>query len=262
MDRVSGRSDMIARMHDRGSQLILALATALLAVTGLGYLASQTIAARPEVDLTTRQYVVAPVPSEVERDVPAGSPVGVPQVDDAWVARMSQQTGIPVPAVRAYARVQLAGDSGCPVGWTTLAGIGWVESQHGTLGGRRVTDDGRSSSEILGPALDGRGKFAAIRATRGSRVWHGDALWEHAVGPMQFLPSTWRTWSADGDGDGRSDPHDLDDAAAAAARYLCASGADLTTGEGWSAAVLTYNHAGSYVRAVHEAAATYAARSG
>ncbi len=122
--------------------------------------------------------------------------------------------------------------------------------------------DGRSSSEILGPALDGRGAFAAIPATRGSRVWHGDALWEHAVGPMQFLPTTWDTWSTDGDGDGRSDPHDLDDAAAAAARYLCASGADLTTGEGWSAAVLTYNHAGSYVRAVHEAAATYAARSG
>ncbi len=262
MDLVSGPSDMIARMHERGPQLIAALAAALLAVTGLGYLASQTIAARPEVDVTRPPYVVAPVPAEVEREVPAGRPVGVPQVDDSWVTLMARRTGIPAPAVRAYARVQLAGDAGCPVGWTTLAGIGWVESQHGTLGGRRVTHDGHSSSEILGPALDGRGTFAAIPATPGSRAWHGDVRWEHAVGPLQFLPSTWETWRTDGDGDGRTDPHDLDDAAAAAARYLCASGADLTTGEGWSAAVLTYNHAGSYVRAVHEAAATYAARSG
>lgn len=242
--------------------MIALLAAALAAVVGLGYLASQTVAAPPGVDLTAQRYVPAPVPAEVERDVPAGKPVGVPQVDETWLQRIAQRTGIPVPALRAYARVQLAGNAGCPIGWTTLAGIGWVESHHGTIGGRGLGDDGRSSSEILGPALDGRGAFAAIRATPGSQVWHGDSEWEHAVGPMQFLPSTWDTWAADGDGDGRSDPHDLDDAAAAAARYLCGSGADVTTGEGWSAAVLSYNRAQSYVRAVHVAAATYAERSG
>ena len=243
-------------------QAIATLATALAAVVGLGYLASQTVAAPPGPGVAGQGYVVAPAPAEVEVDVPAGQPLGAPQVDEAWLRRVAQRTGIPAPALRAYARVQLADDAGCPVGWTTLAGIGWVESHHGTLGGRRVADDGRSSTEILGPALDGRGDFAAIPATPGSRAWHGDTVWEHAVGPMQFLPSTWETWEADGDGDGRADPHDLDDAAAAAARYLCASGADVTTGEGWSSAVLTYNRDPAYVRSVHEAASTYADRAG
>lgn len=60
----------------------------------------------------------------------------------------------------------------------------------------------------------------------------------------------------------RPDDRSERSAAAAAPRYLCASGADVTTGEGWAAAVLTCNHADSYVRAVNEAAATYAAQSG
>ena len=41
---------------------------------------------------------------------------------------------------------------------------------------------------------------------------------------MQFIPSTWRTWQTDGDGDGVADPNDIDDAALAAAGYLCQSG--------------------------------------
>ena len=244
-------------------RLIGVLALALVAVSGLGYLASHTVAQRPAPSVGARPFhVSAPRPAEVERSVPAGQPVGPPEVDGQWLETVSASTDIPVPALRAYARVQLAGSAGCPIGWTTLAGIGSVESHHGTLGGRRVADDGRPSSAILGPALDGSGEFAAIPAGAESRAWHGDTRWEHAVGPMQFLPSTWATWATDGDGDGRADPHDLDDAAAAAARYLCASGADVTTGEGWSAAVLTYNPADSYVRAVHAAATTYAARAG
>lgn len=242
-------------------RLIAVLAIGLAVVTGLGYLASQTIAARPSVDLSARQFVPAPVPAEVESQVRAGQAVGVPQVDPQWLAATSRSTGIPAPALRAYARVQLDGRAGCPVGWTTLAGIGWVESHHGTLGNRTLREDGRSSSDILGPALDGSGDFAAVPATPGSAAFHDDARWEHAVGPLQFLPETWTRFAADGDGDGRSDPHDLDDAAAAAARYLCASGGDVTTGRGWSTAVLSYNHSRAYLDAVHEAAMTYALRS-
>ena len=244
-------------------RVIGALALALSVVTGLGYLASQTILARPDVDVArSQQYVSAPAPVGVDATVAPGQPVGVPQVDPAWLSTMSAGTGIPAPALRAYARVQLDDAGGCPVGWTTLAGIGWVESHHGTLGGRSLRASGRPSSRILGPALDGRGSFAAIEAAPGSRSFHGDERWEHAVGPMQFLPESWRSWATDGDGDGRADPHDLDDAAATAARYLCASGGDLSTGDGWQAAVLTYNHAQSYVDAVHSAATAYARRSG
>ena len=254
---------MPARAQDRSPQLIGVLALALALVCGLGYLASQTVARRPapEAGAGPRQYVPAPLPVEAEPTAAPGEPVGPPRVDRGWLAGVSDRTDIPAPALRAYARVQLDRSAGCPVGWTTLAGIGWVESQHGTIGGRRLRADGRPSAPVLGPALDGTGDFAAIPATPGSRSWHGDARWEHAVGPMQFIPSTWRTWATDGDGDGRADPHDLDDAAATAGRYLCADGHDLATGTGWNGAVFSYNHAQSYVDAVHAAATAYAVRA-
>ncbi|MCW2768376.1 MAG: Membrane-bound lytic murein transglycosylase B-like protein, partial [Nocardioides sp.] len=197
----------------------------------------------------------------VSRDSPRRQSSAVPVVDPAWAALTAQKAGIPEPALLAYARATLMAPSDCGVGWTTLAGIGWVESQHGTIGGRTIGADGRSSSRILGPALNGVGPVAAIRATPESTAWHGDPTWDHAVGPLQFLPSTWETWSADGDGDGTADPNDLDDAAYAAVRYLCADGYDLTTGAGWSAAVFAYNHAQVYVSAVYAAASTYADRT-
>ena len=185
-------------------------------------------------------------------------------VDAGWVARIATAAGIPAPAVRAYADADLVlrtEQPRCHLGWNTLAGIGWVESQHGTIGGRTLLADGRSSSPILGPALDGSGRYAAIHSTGASAAWHGDAVWEHAVGPLQFLPSTWSRWSADGDADGVAAPGDLDDAALAAGRYLCADGHDLTTDSGWTAAVRSYNHDDGYVADVAAAANTYVART-
>jgi len=239
------------------------LTTALVAVSGLGYLASQTVLAPPSFGVADQQYVGAPAPAQkAGREVAPGKPVGPQRVDPQWVVDTAARAGIPAPAVRAYANAQLAEPSGCEVGWTTLAGIGWVESQHGTIGGRTLGDDGRSSSRILGPALDGHGQLAAIPATAETVTWHGDPRWDHAVGPLQFIPSTWETWGADGDGDGTADPNDLDDAAYAAVLYLCADGHDLTTGSGWADAIFSYNHAQSYVDSVHAAAQAYADRTG
>lgn len=203
----------------------------------------------------------APPPASVTSGSPGSSGPSVPGVDAAWVRRTAAAAGIPEPAVAAYARAVLGAPASCRLGWTTLAGIGWVESQHGTLGGRTLDAAGRPSSPILGPALDGVGPVAAIRASVESARLHGDPDWDHAMGPLQFIPSTWATWARDGDADGTADPQDLDDAAAAAASYLCATGQDLTTGPGWSAAVYAYNHSTSYVSAVHLAATTYATRS-
>jgi membrane-bound lytic murein transglycosylase B len=171
----------------------------------------------------------------------AGSVRGaVADPDPAWVTRTAAAAGIPAPALRAYARAQLARPAGCAIGWTTLAGIGWVESQHGTLGGRTLREDGKSSTPIVGPAL-------------------GEL--DHAYGPMQFIPSTWERWASDGDGDGLADIDDLDDAAMTAMRYLCGSGYDLATGAGWSQAVFAYNHSQAYVDQVYASAQAYAART-
>ena len=242
-------------------RVIGTLSAALVAIAGLGYLASQTVLAPPALVVEAQQYVEAPAPTPSAREVRPGKPVGPQWVDAQWVVETAARAGIPAPAVRAYANAQLNEPRGCDVGWTTLAGIGWVESRHGTIGGRTLGDDGRSSTPILGPALDGT-DFAAIPATPESSAWHGDPDWDHAVGPLQFIPSSWETWGTDGDRDGSADPNDLDDAAYAAAQYLCADGHDLTTGAGWADAVFSYNHDQSYVDDVYAAATAYSERTG
>ena len=242
-------------------RIISTLASALAIVAGLGFVLSETLLApAPLVVAQQQQYVGAPQP-DTKLAKQRHAPAAPTKVDPRWVTKMAGKSGIPAPAVRAYANAQLAEPRGCKVGWTTLAGIGWVESQHGTIGGRTLGDDGHSSTPVLGPALDGKG-FAAIRATPESTAWHGDPTWDHAVGPLQFIPSTWETWGSDGDGDGVADPNDLDDAAFTAARYLCADGHDLTTGAGWADAVFGYNHDQSYVDSVYAAASAYADRTG
>jgi membrane-bound lytic murein transglycosylase B len=249
-----------------GLRLAVAGVSVTLAVGGLGWAAAQTVldprTLEPgATEQVLQQEVAAPSPAQ-QSVAPAqpAAPAGVPRVDPAWVADIAAKAGIPAPAVRAYANAQLGEPKGCEVGWTTLAGIGWIESQHGSLDGRTLGEDGRSSTPILGPALDGD-PYAAIRATAETSAWHGDPEWDHAVGPMQFIPSTWEQWGTDGDGDLVADPNDIDDAAATAVSYLCADGHDLTSGAGWADAIFGYNHDDSYVANVHAAASEYAART-
>lgn len=243
---------------------LLFFACALALVSSVAWLAQQRTSSGDPVLSSAGPPSLAAQPAPGPLPSPA-APVAsssVPSVDAGWVRRTAAVAGIPEVAVAAYARAVLGAPRSCGLGWTTLAGVGWVESQHGTLGGRTIDASGRPSSPILGPALDGAGSVAAIRATASSALLHGDSEWDHAVGPLQFLPSTWETWARDGDGDGTADPQDLDDAAAAAAAYLCGTGQDLTTGSGWSAAVYAYNHSATYVNSVYLAATTYADRSG
>ena len=197
----------------------------------------------------------------------AGAPHAVPPSPRAagdWVLATAHATGMPAVALRAYADASLVlgvEQPGCRLGWSTLAAIGGIESGHGTHGGSTLREDGTTTAPIVGPALDGRPGFAAIRATAQSTGWHGDPTWDHAVGPLQLLPSTWPRWQADGDGAGSENPNDIDDAALGAARYLCGSGADLTGASGWHDAVFSYNHSEQYVADVLGAANRYATES-
>ncbi len=190
-----------------------------------------------------------------------GSSASGPRAATTWVRSTSAKTGIGIIAVQAYgdASLRLGREQpGCHLGWTTLAGIGGIESGHGTHSGASVQASGVTTHPILGPALNGTSGMAAIRSDEQSAKWHGDPRWDHAVGPMQFIPSTWRKWGSDGDGDGIADPNNIYDAAYAAGRYLCASGDDLRTSRGWSAAIFSYNHSNDYVRNVLARAARYA----
>lgn len=214
---------------------------------------------------------VVPIPP----GIPPGPGEAVPPVDlDApgrtseqltdWAEPISDSTGIPRQAVAAYgnaAETMRQTVPGCHLAWTTLAGIGRVETRHGTYHGSRLDEAGVARPTIVGVPLDGSPGFAEVADTDGGAI-DGDAEHDRAVGPMQFIPQSWRRYGRDADGDGRADPNQIDDAAVGAARLLCDTGsdgtqADLATAEGWRTAVLAYNASTKYLTDVRDAAAAY-----
>jgi soluble lytic murein transglycosylase-like protein len=98
--------------------------------------------------------------------------------------------------------------------WYILAAVGKVESNHG---------------QAMGPSSAG------------------------AMGPMQFMPTTWETSGVDGNGDGVANVMDPEDAIPAAASYLKDGGAP----QDWYRALYSYNHADWYVKKVLAVAEAY-----
>jgi membrane-bound lytic murein transglycosylase B len=167
--------------------------------------------------------------------------------------------GIPVTALEAYqdaANSANASHPNCHIPWPLLAGIGRVESDHGRYGGAVLRPDGTSTRPIIGIPLNGNGT-EVVTDTDGGTI-DGDPVYDRAVGPMQFIPSTWLIYGADGNGDGIKDPFNIFDAALAAANYLCIAGGDLSTTAGQTRAVLTYNHSSAYLAEVLGLEHTYA----
>ncbi len=160
--------------------------------------------------------------------------------------------GIPAAALAAYknaADILATAAPLCKIDWALIAGIGKVESDHGRWGGNVIDTGGVTLPGIFGLPLNGNNRTALIRDTdRG--VYDRDTTYDRAVGPMQFIPGTWRAVGVDADGDGRANPQDLNDAAAATAVYLCSGHADLATPAGLTSAILRYNNSMDYVREV------------
>jgi membrane-bound lytic murein transglycosylase B len=181
-----------------------------------------------------------------------------------WATRVAARTDVPARALMAYGNAELvlrSTEPACRLSWATLAGIGRVESNHGRFGGATLRDDGRPSKPIIGVPLDGSVGVKAIRDTDGGR-FDGDPKVDRAVGPMQFIPSTWRRWTSDANLDGVGDPQQIDDAALAAGRYLCAGNRDLATPKDWWAAVFSYNNSVPYGQKVFGLADNYARAAG
>jgi membrane-bound lytic murein transglycosylase B len=170
---------------------------------------------------------------------------------------------LPLVALDAYvkASVRMAFERPeCGLRWSGLAGVGKVESGHGTYGGSRLTAAGDTSQPIVGIPLDGTNGTAVVGDTDGGR-WDGDPTVDRAVGPMQFIPGAWAALGRDGNGDGRADPSNIYDAALAAAGLLCrAGGSGLDTDAGLSRAALGYNNSGAYASLVVRTANAYQAR--
>lgn len=146
---------------------------------------------------------------------------------------------------RAAATVQA---SGCLLPWSALAAIGKIESDHGRTQHAALTIAGDLVPPIIGPRLDGTNGTARIADTDHGR-WDGDPTFDHAVGPMQIIPSTWAVIGRDGNNDGVADPNNIYDATLGAAVYLCRASPAVraSNDQALSQAFFSYNHADFYI---------------
>ena len=178
-----------------------------------------------------------------------------------WAATRARALDMPPGALEAYAyaaKVAEVENPKCHLSWTTLAGIGMVESHNGTYGGATIAPNGDVTPPIRGVRLDGsQGNLRIVDSDDGTQ--YNERGYARAMGPMQFIPETWRLYRIDAHNDGVMSPDNFDDAALAAAGYLCFRGGDLATPAGWMLALRAYNDSDLYARAVRDWATAYAA---
>lgn len=244
---------------------MIAVAAVLAVIVGVGF----TIAAMTDAQQTTKPRIAvpdnvppAPAPPSPPIDIHASGRTSLQLAD--WAGARSRELGIPQTALMAYGNAEaIAAQArpGCHVSWNTLAGLGYVETRHGTYDGRtfgaaELSTEGLAEPKIIGPQLNGQ-NFALVKDTDKGEL-DGDTEFDRALGPMQFIPESWCRYGVDANGDGRADPQQIDDAAASAMRLLCDRGRDLSTPDGWTQAIAAYNLSDRYVRDVRDAAANYA----
>lgn len=161
---------------------------------------------------------------------------------------------IPTVAYEAYRTASDAAPTvaeGCSVDWTVLAGISQVEARHGRMDeDHRLAANGDVLPEIRGAALDGTQGTEPVPDTDGGE-FDGDPSWDRAMGPLQFIPTTWAQLGRDGNGDGVADPDNLYDAALTAAAHLCLRApGDYADRSALREALVGYNASGRYAEEV------------
>jgi hypothetical protein len=204
-------------------------ADALLGVPGVDGIVNVTLATRLGLVRNVAVLINAPAAqmdtlvSQVKGVIGGGQVVRL--VPQEVVTQLPVDTQVPTGRPTNYLTLyQESAAQYCPgLSWTVLAAIGEIES-----------DDGQN----MGPSSAG------------------------ALGPMQFLPSTWATWGTDGFGNtGPPDIMNALDAVPSAARMLCADGAAQGGQSLWNA-IFDYNHASWYVDEVLSLADEYAREYG
>ncbi|GAA2349602.1 NlpC/P60 family protein [Streptomyces kunmingensis] len=187
---------------------------------------------------------------------------------DTGLAKAGSSADIPPRMLQAYKNAVQHTGSAAPkcrgMRWPILAAIAKVESNHAV--GRTISSGGDIRPHIYGVLLNGSGQggnTTTVTDTDGGK-WDGQNNGERAIGPFQFLPATWESTGQDGNDDGAKDPHNADDAALAAAAYLCGHGRNLAKSTQLRAAILQYNHSTAYVANVTTWISQYtaAARAG
>ncbi len=158
----------------------------------------------------------------------------------------------PLEGVEAQVEVYkaTAEAASCDVDWAVLGGIAGFVSDHGRMfqpppavpltqveAIEAVSRDVESAAPvpIRGDQLDGEDGRLLITDSDQGEV-DGDDEYDRAVGPFQFIPTTWAYYATDANGDGVADPDNLEDSAAAAAQLLC----DLDVDENPTAALTGY----------------------
>ena len=227
---------------------------AALATTGGG--AATAIAAESKPVVTVP---AAPLTRPAAPVLPALPPIPEAEAQSlpaAYAARSSVPDaaggGIPARALEAYKRGAAlvdAADPACRIDWALVAAIGKIESDHGRYAGNGLDESGTVRPGIFGLPLNGNNNTAVIRDTDGG-AYDRDPQWDRAVGPMQFIPGTWRTVGVDADGDGAKNPQNMSDAATSTAVYLCSGPGDLTQAGDLRSAVLRYNQSDTYASQV------------
>jgi membrane-bound lytic murein transglycosylase B len=241
----------------RGRKALALVPIALLSAAWTASIAGVTtspvaVADQSVVDPTLPDGTSVPSQAiEAPASVTAGDTLGagVDGAEAQQIVASASTNGIPSAALSAYQRAETvinAADPSCRLPWQLVAAIGRVESNHGRAGGNVLDENGVATPGIFGVALNGANGTSEILDTDAGQ-FDNDTAYDRAVGPMQFIPSTWSVVGVDADGDGVRNPQDIDDAALGTAVYLCSGADDLSTETGRRTAVFRYNHSEPYV---------------